>query len=414
VIAVGEEDEGPDSVSDATRQSDETAEESTTVAVDAAPDGDVEDEGEADAAGPGPPATTREAGASDGAESGSVDDAERVDEAERETDDADAEAVGDADATDDESDTGAVPCTHPDCDRTFETERGMKIHRTKAHPLSDLVDPSARGAIHHDPDALAEVYDEHETFAEMTAALDVDVGAQAVRKQMIRHGIHEPEGQASADASSTSVEEGDADESTADGEPVNPLDSEADSGERPTPGDATNGTVGRADGGSESSAEATTQSTSSEPDSGPGPSDASGEAGETVGTEVPDERDGPDSEGETDAPESPPAADAGSDGTAESDRHPDPESEPEPERIADRLPDLDLPGSLSTEELMSAVETANTLYDVQRQLDLDRETTRDVLSEYDLLELVSGRAASVSDREKMKSEIHERLRRAAT
>jgi hypothetical protein len=37
-----------------------------------------------------------------------------------------------------------------------------------------------------------------------------------------------------------------------------------------------------------------------------------------------------------------------------------------------------------------------------------------VLSEYDLLELVSGRAASVSDREKMKSEIHERLRRAAT
>jgi hypothetical protein len=231
---------------------------------------------------------------------------------------------------------------------------------------------------------------------------------------MIRHGIHEPEGQASADASSTSVEEGDADESTADGEPVNPLDSEADSGERPTPGDATNGTVGRADGGSESSAEATTQSTSSEPDSGPGPSDASGEAGETVGTEVPDERDGPDSEGETDAPESPPAADAGSDGTAESDRHPDPESEPEPERIADRLPDLDLPGSLSTEELMSAVETANTLYDVQRQLDLDRETTRDVLSEYDLLELVSGRAASVSDREKMKSEIHERLRRAAT
>jgi hypothetical protein len=34
--------------------------------------------------------------------------------------------------------------------------------------------------------------------------------------------------------------------------------------------------------------------------------------------------------------------------------------------------------------------------------------------EYDLLELVSGRAASVRDREEMKSEIHERIRRTAT
>ncbi|WP_318569218.1 hypothetical protein [Salinigranum marinum] len=406
VIAVGEEDEGPDGstdgVSDATRQSDEGAEESTTVAVDAGRDGDVDDEADTGVTEPDPPRAGRKAGASDGAEPRSADEdtetvSDRVDEAERETVD-DAETVSDADTTDDESDAGAVPCTHPDCDRTFETERGMKIHRTKAHPLSDLVDPSARGAIHHDPEALAEVYDEYETFAEMTAALDVDVGAQAVRKQMIRHGIHEPEGQTSANASSTSVEENDADESTTDGEPADPVASEADSGERPPPGDATNGTTG----------------TAGLADGGTGPLEAPDETEGVDGARDHDELDGPDSEAGTDGSGRSPAADAGSDGAAEPESHPDPEPEPEPERIADRLPDLDLPGSLSTEELMSAVETANTLYDVQRHLDLDRETTRDVLSEYDLLELVSGRAASVSDREKMKSEIHERLRRAAT
>jgi hypothetical protein len=410
VIAVSETEGGPDcatnGVSDATCQSDEATEEQTTAAVDAGLDGDVDDEADAGAADPDPPAPTREASARDGLESGSAADADdaadantdRVDETDVTDDEADTEPVSDADAAADEADAEGVPCTHSDCDRTFETERGMKIHRTKAHPLSDLVDPSARGAIHHDPEALAEVYDEYETFAEMTAALDVDVGAQAVRKQMIRHGIHEPEGQTAADASSTSAEGNDADESTTDGESADPVDSEVDSGERPTAGDATNGTIG----------------TAGRADGGTGPLDVPGETEGVDGAEDSDELAGPDAEAGTDDTEHPPATDAGSDGTAESDHHADHKSEPEPERVADRLPDLDLPGSLTTEELLSAVETANTLYDVQRHLDLDREATRDVLSEYDLLELVSGRAASVNDREKMKSEIHERLRRAAT
>jgi hypothetical protein len=82
--------------------------------------------------------------------------------------------------------------------------------------------------------------------------------------------------------------------------------------------------------------------------------------------------------------------------------------------VSERLPSLDLPGSLSTGELQTAVEEATTLYDVQRSLDLDRETTRDVLAEYDLLELVSGRATALRDREDLKTEITQRIRRRAT
>jgi hypothetical protein len=237
---------------------------------------------------------------------------------------------GEAAADDTSEGDTAVPCTHPDCDRTFDTARGMKIHRTKAHSLSELADTGGEQTVHRDPEVLARVYDEHETFAEMTEALDVDVGAQAVRKQMIRHGIHEPgSGDPTSDADTDSVDE-------------RPDSDAADEGE----GDA----------------HAPDQSASA-------PRDRETDASLDTDADTP---------------------------------------------VADRLPDLDLPGSLSTEDLQAAVEEANTLYDVQRALDLDRETARNVLTEYDLLELVSGRAAAFGDREALKAEIGHRIRRTAT
>lgn len=48
---------------------------------------------------------------------------------------------------------------------------------------------------HRNPAALRDVYEECDTFSEMTAALDVDVTPETVRKQMISHGIHEVESQ---------------------------------------------------------------------------------------------------------------------------------------------------------------------------------------------------------------------------
>lgn len=236
----------------------------------------------------------------------------------------------------------AVACTHPECDRTFETERGMKIHRTKAHPLSEMA--SERAPKHYDPDSLHAVYEEYETFDEMTAALDVDVGPQAVRKQMIRLGIHRPGGRDDGSEETDEVDE------AADGDDAESREEEQSTDDASRDEDAD---VDHAD--------------EAEP----------GVAGDTNAA----------------------AAD---------------EDEDADERVADRLPDLDLPGDLSVDELKTAVEDANTLYDVQRTLDVDRGTARDILSEYDLLELVTGRVASARDREEMKAEIHERLRRAAT
>jgi hypothetical protein len=276
--------------------------------------------------------------------------------------DANADAVADADATtaeggndpadpagdgtvaDTGDDGGEVSCTHPDCDRTFGSARGMKIHRTKAHSLSELVSVDDGRGVHHDPEVLERVYEDHDTFAEMTEALDVDVGAQAVRKQMIRHGIHEP-GAGRDDA--TDATDDAASTPAPDGEPV-----AADGGDRT---DDVGGAAPSSD-----------------------PPSVDREAEPTT------DRDG----GTT--------TDEGTGGVRES------------------LPDLDLPGSVTAGDLQDAVESANTLYDVQRTLDLDPERTRDLLAEYDLLELVSGRAAAVRDREEMKTEIDQRLRRTAT
>lgn len=48
-------------------------------------------------------------------------------------------------------------------------------------------------APHRDPKQLQAVYEQCESFPEMTEALGVDVTPETVRQQMIKHGIHEPE-----------------------------------------------------------------------------------------------------------------------------------------------------------------------------------------------------------------------------
>jgi hypothetical protein len=71
------------------------------------------------------------------------------------------------------------------------------------------------------PDRLREVYEQYDSFAEMTEALDVDVTAQTVRRNMMKHGIHEPN---TADSGSDTGDAADEpreperDEVTADGD----------------------------------------------------------------------------------------------------------------------------------------------------------------------------------------------------
>jgi hypothetical protein len=304
--------------------------------------------------------------------------------------------TGDAIETDDAGDAGDDPaasdepaadaaadgvgCTHPDCERTFETERGMKIHRTKAHSLAELIDGGADEALHCDPDVLAEVYEEYETFAEMTEALDVDVGPQAVRKQMIRHGIHSPGGPTASVAVSPSNASGNG--------TVDDVGADADADESAPADDP-------------ATEDAESQESTVSADGGSSAAAANGVA-ETLPSNP---GNGGDAEARTNGTDSTPA-DADADDAAGENA--------DAETVDEQLPDLDLPDPLSVDDLLTAVEDATTLYDVQRALDLDRDTARDILKEYDLLDLVCGRAATVSEREELKAEIHERLQRAAT
>jgi hypothetical protein len=101
-----------------------------------------------------------------------------------------------------------VECPHPGCTATFDSEPGMKIHRTKVHRRGggdgDADDPPA----YRDPEALARVYDACDSFPEMVQALAVDVSAQTVRRKMIEHGIHDPTGGQDAPPADEAVEQG--------------------------------------------------------------------------------------------------------------------------------------------------------------------------------------------------------------
>lgn len=71
-----------------------------------------------------------------------------------------------------------------------------------------------------DPDRLREVYEQYDSFAEMTEALDVDVTAQTVRRNMMKHGIHEPntsDSGSEAEDAADEPREAEGDEAAADG-----------------------------------------------------------------------------------------------------------------------------------------------------------------------------------------------------
>jgi hypothetical protein len=125
------------------------------------------------------------------------------------------------------SDDEHVTCRVEGCDATFDSEHGMKIHATKAHQSDDGSAPSP----HRDPERLREVYEQCDTFEEMTEALGVDVTAQTVRRSMMSLGIHDPETAAASEeevaATNGGVDsESDLDDSVdSDGESGAPVDS---------------------------------------------------------------------------------------------------------------------------------------------------------------------------------------------
>ncbi|WP_255197562.1 hypothetical protein [Halorarius litoreus] len=138
-------------------------------------------------------------------------------------------------------------------------------------------------------DLLAAVYEEHDTFAEMTEALGVDVTPATVREHMVKHGIH------------------------------------------------------------------------------PTASDTEDEAG-------------PDSRDDTDAD---PHDDADLDASDDDSRS-----------VTIEADGYGLPERVTVESLAHAVQSSRTLYEVQTTLGLDRSTTRSLLTDFDLLDLVVSRLAA--------------------
>lgn len=72
-------------------------------------------------------------------------------------------------------------------------------------------------------------------------------------------------------------------------------------------------------------------------------------------------------------------------------------------------PAIDIPGETTLSDVKAAVRSAETLYEVQQALDLEREETLDLLRELDLLELVHGRVATKRRRDELKDGIPEQL-----
>ncbi|WP_222914333.1 hypothetical protein [Natrinema sp. SYSU A 869] len=74
---------------------------------------------------------------------------------------------------------------------------------------------------------------------------------------------------------------------------------------------------------------------------------------------------------------------------------------------------LGLPDGLTIEKVADAIESSMTLYDVQRQLDLGRERTQELLEQLNLIDLVTHRISHEPDQEDTREEIAKRIHSSA-
>ena len=282
--------------------------------------------------------------------------------------------------------SGGVPCPIDNCEETFGSDQGMKIHVAKSHGDDE------NAPVHRDPEQLKTVYERHDTFAEMRDALGVDVTTQTVRRNMMNFGIHDPDA-GSDDETETSdraeVETKTDAERDQSGTNEDAPDPEPSGQERSAATDGGGGVVAPS---AESHQPPSSESATIEPAS-TGPADIEPESAKPADIE-------PESTGPADIePESTGTADIEPAGTEIASTEPGVSSE-EPEREQHESPladitaaDLNLPEHVTLEAFVDAVANARTLFDVQRTLDLERSQAQTLLAELDLLEFVHGRVA---------------------
>lgn len=82
-------------------------------------------------------------------------------------------------------------------------------------------------AAYKDPEALRAVYEQHDTFPEMTEALDVEVTSETVRRHMVKYDIHDPSETAPHPYPQAAV---DSDKTNAEDESTSPASESASAG----------------------------------------------------------------------------------------------------------------------------------------------------------------------------------------
>ena len=334
-------------------------------------------------------------------------------------------ADGSSPVDDGTSDDEGEPERNSSAERERKTDAGNEQSDAAADVASADGEPGSRpgdSPAYRDPDRLREVYDACETFAEMTEALDVDVTPQTVRRYMIKHRIHEPTTRSrtasvlqncSPDSISTATEAASDEASTFDEE--QPSAEASASKELPDhdaemAGDETNEgerTV-PSDGGIRNEGTPTGRRPSARQS---GSSDVERAEGDARSNATASSDDAKDPESTADGTETP-ASEA---------RSGDDAAEPAEERTSDGddLSELDertlverveLPDHLSLDDVKDVVSRSKTLYDAQRQLELDRDQTRQLLQELNLLNLVHGRLSKRHLERRTIDEINRRIR----
>ncbi|MFA1611723.1 hypothetical protein [Halobellus rubicundus] len=208
---------------------------------------------------------------------------------------------------------------------------------------------------------LARLYEVCDTFAEMSERIEMDVSAETVRRYMIDADVHSP----------TSYELG---------------------GAGRTPDDSDDARSGSADDGTDEPDESVVETA---------PSD-----------ETPPDEDGSDADGRGDGGDGSRNAEAAA--TPAEDRT---ESEPADRVAPESLPDeqlvadgIGLPESLTLPDVVAAVVDARTVYDVQRELGLGHDRTRQLLRQLNVLDLVLCRASQAAAREVSVETVTARIR----
>ena len=239
-----------------------------------------------------------------------------------------------------------------------ESNSSKNTHRADGSGVAVTAGSELSLPPHRNPNRLREVYEENDTFAEMTEALGVDVTPQTVRHHMIQHGIHEPS------SHSLSRESGARDQVREKEE----YDGSTEDGDE----------TGDSDGTDEPS---TAVDPAEPPEEEPGDAERDVELEEEVEAE---------SEG------------GDEDGTPTDEE----ELEDDIGSIEDLdLDDLELPAAVSGAEFVEAVRTSRTFYEVQRSLGWTHEQTRETLAEFNLLDLVSGRLSNKPNQDRPLNEL---------